>query len=61
MTEEFFLHCVPVEPGDGAQPAGDGGPCASGGFQVAAKAFDICATDIEQAHMVLVAPGGELA
>jgi hypothetical protein len=35
MLEEFFLDSVPVEPGDGAQPPGDGGPGPAAGFQVA--------------------------
>lgn len=39
MIEELFLDGVLVEPGDGAQPAGDGGTSTSPGFQIAAKAF----------------------
>src|SRR5215470_9748909 len=26
VIEQVFLHRIPVEPGDGAQPPGDGGP-----------------------------------
>jgi hypothetical protein len=39
VTGRFFLGGVAAEPGDGAQPAGDGGPAA--GFQVTGEAFDI--------------------
>ena len=31
VIEEFFLDRVPVEPGDGGQPPGDGGPGAAAG------------------------------
>ena len=53
MVEEFFLDGVPVEPGDGAQPAGDGGPGPAAGFQVAGEALDVGAAGLEQAQVVL--------
>jgi hypothetical protein len=37
VVEEVFLDRVPVEPGDGRQPAGHRRPGASGGFQVAGE------------------------
>ena len=48
MFQVFFLDGVPVEPGDGAQPPGDGGPGPAAGFQVAGEAFDVGAADGEQ-------------
>ncbi len=41
MLEQFFFHRVPAEPSHGAQPAGDGGPGAAAGFQVAGEALDV--------------------
>ena len=61
VIEEFFLDGVPVEPGDGAQPAGDGGPGAAPGLQVAGEALDVRAAGLEEAQVVLVAPVGVLA
>ena len=52
VIEQLFLDGVAVEPGDGAQPAGDRGPCAAAGFQVTGEALDIAAAGPEQA------PGG---
>src|SRR5260370_10205236 len=60
VIEEFFLDRVLIEPGDGAQPAGDGGTSTSPGFQIAAKAFDVGAADGEQGQGAGAAPGGEL-
>ena len=60
MIEELFLDRVVVEPGDGAQPPGDGGPGPAAGFQIAAEAFDVRATGLEQAKLMLLAPAGEL-
>ena len=37
MLEELFFDGVLVEPGDGAQPPGDGGPGAAAGFQFAGE------------------------
>jgi len=47
MVEQFFLDGVPIEPGDGAQAAGDGGPGAAAGFQVAGEALDAGAAGLE--------------
>ena len=55
VIEEFFLDRVPVEPGDGAQAAGDGGPGATAGFQIAAEELDVCAAGLEQAELMLLA------
>jgi hypothetical protein len=45
VLEEFLFDCVPVEPGDGAQPPRDGGPGPGPGpgpgFQIAGEAFDV--------------------
>jgi len=60
MIEEFFLDGVPVEPGDGAQPPGDGGPGTAAGFQIAAEELDVRAAHLEQAALMLLAPAGEL-
>ncbi len=61
MFEQVFLHRVSVEPGDGAQAAGDGGPGTAAGFQVAGEAFDVGAAGLEQSQVVLLAPAGVLA
>ena len=61
MLEEFFFDGVAVEPGDGAQPPGDGRPGAAPGFQVAGEALDVCAADGEQVQGARAAPAGELA
>ena len=61
VLEKFFLHGVFVEPGDGAQPPGDGGAGAPVGFQVAGEVFDVGAADGEQVQGAGAAPGGELA
>jgi hypothetical protein len=45
VIEEFFLDRVAVEPGDGAQPPGDGGPGAAAGFQVAGEELDVGADE----------------
>jgi hypothetical protein len=57
VVEEFFLGRVPVEPGEGAQPAGDGGPGPAAGFQIAGEALDVRAARAEQAELMLLAPG----
>ena len=61
VIQEFFLDGVAVEPGDGAQPAGDRCAGPSLGLQVAGEAFDVGAADGEQGQGVGAAPGGELA
>ena len=60
MLEQLFLDGVAVEPGDRAQPAGDGRPCPAAGLHVAAEALDVGAAGLEQVQAVLLAPGGEL-
>jgi hypothetical protein len=59
--EESFLLGVPVEAGDRAEPTGDRRPSAPSGFEVAGEALDVCPADGEQAQVMLVAPGDELA
>jgi hypothetical protein len=61
MVEEFFFDGVAVEPGDGAQAAGDGGPGPAAGFQVPGEVLAVRAAGGEQVQLVLLAPAGELA
>ena len=61
MVQEILFDGVLVEPGDGAQPLGDGGAGPAPGFQVAGEAFDVAAADGEQRQGAGVAPVGELA
>ena len=61
MLEQLLFDGVPVEPGDGAQPPGDGGPGAAAGFQVAGEALDVGPAGLEQGQVVLLAPAGVLA
>ena len=61
MIEEFFLDGVAVEPGDGAQAAGNAGPGAAAGFEIAGEELDVGAAGLEQAELMLLAPAGELA
>ena len=61
MVQQLFFHGVPVEPGEGAQASGDGGPGPAAGFQVAGEKLDVGATGGGQAQLVLLAPAGELA
>ena len=61
MIQQFFLDCILVEPSDGAQPAGDGGPGAAAGFQVMCKALDVGAAGGEQTQVMLLAPRRVLA
>jgi hypothetical protein len=51
VIKQFFLDGVLVEPGDGAQPPGDGGPGAAAGLQVAGEALDVGAARLEQADV----------
>ena len=55
MLKQLFLHRVLVEPGDRAQPPGDGRPGAAAAFQIAGEAFDISPARLEQAQVVLLA------
>jgi hypothetical protein len=41
MIEKFFLDGVAIEPGDGAQAAGDGGPGPAAVFQIAGEELDV--------------------
>jgi hypothetical protein len=61
VIEQVFFDGVAVEPGDGAQPPGDGGPGAATGFQVAGKALDVRAAGLEQTQVALLTPAGVLA
>jgi hypothetical protein len=61
MVEQLLFDGVPVEPGDGAQPPGDGGPGAAAGFQIAGEALDVGTARLEQADLMLLAPAGVLA
>src|SRR6516164_6638178 len=61
VLEEFLFDGALAEPGDGAQPPGDGGPGAASCVQVAGEAFDVGAADGEQVQGTGAAPGGELA
>jgi hypothetical protein len=61
VIQEFFLHCVAVGPGDGAQAAGDGRAGSAPGFQLTGEAFDVGAADGGQVQGAGAAPGGELA
>ncbi|HEX6525912.1 MAG TPA: hypothetical protein VF070_38750 [Streptosporangiaceae bacterium] len=60
VVQEFLLDGVPVEPGDGAQPPGDGGAGPAVVFRVAGEGFDVGAADGEQRQRLGAAPGGEL-
>jgi len=55
VLDQVFLYRVPVEPGDGAQPPGDGGPGPAVGLQVTGEALDAGAARLEQAQVMLVA------
>jgi hypothetical protein len=61
VLEEFFLDGVPVEPGDRAQPPGDGGAGTAAGLQLPGEGLDVRAADREQRQGPGAAPGGELA
>ena len=55
VVQKFFLDGVAVEPGDGAQPPCDGGPCPAAGFQVPGEALDVRAAGAEQGQAAGVA------
>jgi hypothetical protein len=61
VLEQVFLQRIPVEPGDRAQPAGDGGPGATAGLQVTGETLDVGAAGLEQAQVMLVVPARVLA
>ena len=54
VIEQFFLDRVAVEPGDGAQPPGDGGPGAAAGFQITGEELDAGVAGLEQAELMLL-------
>jgi hypothetical protein len=53
VLEQVFFDGVAVEPGDGAQPSGDGRPGPPGSFPVPAEAFDVRTSRGEQMQPVL--------
>ena len=57
VIEEYFLDGVAVEARDDTQPAGDCGSGAATGFQIPGEPFDVCAASLEQAQVMLLAPG----
>jgi hypothetical protein len=61
MLDQVFLHGVPVEPRDRAQPAGDGGAGPAAGFHITGEALDVGAAGLEQAQVALLAPARILA
>jgi hypothetical protein len=61
VLQEFLFDRVLIEPGDGAQPPGDGRPGTAACFQIAGEAVDVGAADGEQASGAVPAPAGELA
>jgi hypothetical protein len=61
VLDELFLDRVLVEPGDGAQPAGDGGAGPAAVFQITGEPFDAGPPHREQRYRAVSAPGGELA
>ena len=60
VVQEFFFDGVLVEPGDGAQPPGDGGTGPAAGFQFAGEGLDIGPADREKRQGPGAAPAGEL-
>jgi hypothetical protein len=48
VIEKFLFDRVLVEPGDGAQPPGDGRAGAAPAFQVTGEGLDVSAADGEQ-------------
>ena len=50
MIQQVFLHRVPVEPGDGAQPAGDCGASTAPGFQLPGEGLDVGTPDGERGY-----------
>jgi hypothetical protein len=59
--EQVFLDGVAVQPGDGAQPAGDARAGTTSGFHVPCETFDVGALRGEQMQPVLRAPRRVLA
>jgi hypothetical protein len=61
VVDQSFLFGVPVEAGDGAQPAGHGGSGPAEGLQMSAEPFDVDPADTEQRDVSFGAPRRELA
>jgi hypothetical protein len=61
VIEELFLDGVAVEPGDRAEPPGDGRPSAAAGLQVTGEAPDVRAAGGERPDLALLTPGRVLA
>ena len=59
VIQELLFDRVLVEPGDGGEPAGDGGAGAAPGLEFPGEAFDVGAADGEQGQRAGPAPGGE--
>jgi hypothetical protein len=59
--DQALLFGVAIEAGNGAQPAGDRGPGATQGLEVAGETLDVGATRPEHRHPVFGAPGDVLA
>src|SRR5258708_26563634 len=60
MLEEVFLDRILVEPGDSAQPPGDGRAGPALDFEFPGEAFDVGAADGEQGQRAGAALRGEL-
>jgi len=60
MIEKFLLDGVLVEPGDGAQPPGNGRPGTAVGFHLAGERLDVRAAHREQRQRPAAAPAAEL-
>ncbi len=61
VVKQVFSDRVPAEPGYGAHAASDGGAGPAASLQVAGEAFDAGPAGLEQAKLVLLAPGGVLS
>jgi hypothetical protein len=61
MPGKLFFHGIPVEPGDRAQPPGNGSPRPATGLQIPGEALDVSAASLEQLDLALLAPAHELA
>src|SRR5262249_37304757 len=60
MVEQVFFDGVFVEPGDGAQAAGDSGPGPAAGLHVPGEALNVGAAGLGQGEGGLLAPAGGL-
>jgi hypothetical protein len=57
VLKQVLLDRIPVQPGDGDQPPGDGGPGQTCGLKVAGEELNVGAAASEQTQLVAVAPG----